>query len=58
MVEHDANNRALVWFKKINIVSPKENKGFEDVFIWVVTYLIADIGVLESFHFFIGRFKQ
>lgn len=58
MVEHDANNCALVWFKKINIVSPKENKGFEDVLIWVVTYLEAAIGVLESFHFFIGRFKQ
>ncbi|MDT0559661.1 zinc metallopeptidase [Ichthyenterobacterium sp. W332] len=48
-VEYDASNRALVWLKNKNIVTPEEYKGSEDALKWAArTYLVAAIGALAS----------
>lgn len=48
-VEYDASNRALVWLKAKNIVTPEEYKGSEDALKWAArTYLVAAIGALAS----------
>jgi hypothetical protein len=48
-VEYDASNRALVWLKSKNIVTPDEYKGSEDALNWAArTYLVAAIGSLAT----------
>ena len=48
-VEYDASNRALVWLKNKNMVTPEEYKGSEDALKWAArTYLVAAIGALAS----------
>lgn len=48
-VEYDASNRALVWLKNKNIVTPEEYKGSEDALKWAArTYLVAAIGALAN----------
>ncbi len=48
-VEYDASNRALVWLKAKNVVTPEEYKGSEDALKWAArTYLVAAIGSLAT----------
>lgn len=48
-VEYDASNRALVWLKQRNMVTPEEYKGSEDALKWAArTYLVAAIGALAT----------
>ncbi len=48
-VEYDASNRALLWLKNKNIVTPEEYKGSEDALKWAArTYLVAAIGALAN----------
>ncbi len=48
-VEYDASNRALLWLKNKNIVTPEEYVGSKDALKWAArTYLVAAIGALAS----------
>ncbi len=48
-VEYDASNRALVWLKNKNMVTPDEYVGSEDALKWAArTYLVAAIGALAN----------
>ncbi|UAM98282.1 zinc metallopeptidase [Polaribacter litorisediminis] len=46
-VEYDASNRALVWLKNKNMVTPQEFEGSKDALKWAArTYLVAALGSL------------
>lgn len=56
-VEYDASNRALIWLKEKNIVTPLEYSGAKEALKWAAaTYLIAAIGSLAQLAYFFRIF--
>ncbi|MFJ1442310.1 zinc metallopeptidase [Capnocytophaga canimorsus] len=55
-VEYDASNRALVWLKNKNMVTPDEYTGAQDALKWAArTYLVAALGALAMLIYWVLR---